>query len=112
MLQLLLSTESANEGRILLYVLIRSIHGGVKVCLDLEELFEVHVKKVELLVKQRISNQDDLNVQRDRVRSQSFGSDESHTFPRLLNDNAFIHQGSLQGVIGEEVAKQLLYREH
>ncbi len=83
--QALLLAAGADEAGDLDRVLVVPVHLAGKVGPHLEQLLELVVVGVEQVVGVRVADQDDLDVQRDRLRAEAGGGDHAELLAQLLD---------------------------
>src|SRR4030042_3299597 len=112
MSEILLLAKCANETCVLLRVFFCPVHGCVEICFNLEEFVEIRVENIQLLIEVGVSNEDHLNVQRNRLGLETLCRNKTQSFFRLFDNNVLVSQSSFQAIIREWIAKQLLNRKN
>ena len=107
--KVLLLAEGADEGGVVPDVLLGAVHGAVEIHLHLEQLHEVRVVGVQRVVEHRIANENGLDVEGYRLRSQALGGHKAHPVRRLLNGDAAVFEAPFESLPCQGVAQHLLY---
>src|SRR5213594_3751934 len=99
MIQILLLTESVNKPSIGFHVLVVPLYCVIEVGFDLEEQAEVGVGNVEGLVNLMLARQDNFNVQRDWLRSETLCTCNAKPLARFLDGEVAALKRSLEAFV-------------
>ena len=105
----LLLAEGADEGGVVPDVLLRAVHGAVEIHLHLEQLHKVRVVGVQRVVEHRVADENGLDVEGYRLRSQALGGHKAHPVRRLLNGDGAVFEAPFESLPCQGIAQHLLY---
>src|SRR2546425_12723774 len=100
MIQFLILAKSVNKSSVGFHVLITPIDRVVKLGFDLEEQAEVGIGDVEGLVNLMLTRQDDFDVQRDWLRSETLCTCNAEPLARFLDGDVTALKRSLESFVG------------
>jgi hypothetical protein len=107
-----LLADSLYKERVLALCLGGAVHRGGKVGLDLEKFLEILIVGVQQVIEQRVADEHDLDVERDRLRFQRYRADEAELGAQLLDADVTVFERALECVPGQVIDEHLAHRQH